>query len=723
VSLVNGGPITVAGVGNVTGTLGPGIALDAGNGGSITIGGTGANTTVGNVQGATYGITASAGTVSVMTTHDVTGLAASGISASGPTSVTITIDGGVTSGATNAIAATSAGTIQITNNATLMNLSGLASDQVVSTSTSGSATIVNDGAMFGTVAMAGAGTQTITNNGTWATLGTSTFATNSTVDNGGSIIVSGVATFSGLATLANSGTISLISASSQLTTSGNVSFAPGSSFGIMLSPTSVAKMIVGGSATLAGNVTVIVTPQVGHYNATVYQIVTTTGGVTGQFSQLAINGSFHGAMSLDYTTNPGSVDLDVTAGAILFAPPAGATQNLHVFNGLNNAILNGDTLPPGFANLANLSGPSFLNVLTVLSGEEATGAQKSATQLMDDFLALIFDFSLNGRGSSVGGAIPFAAEAADNLPPDVALAYASVLKAPPRAPLPYLGGWSAWGSGFGGYSTARGDPVVGSAHVAARDFGFAAGMDYRADVDTLYGFALAGAGTNWGLADGLGGGRSDAFQAAIYGRRQLGNGYVAGALAFADHWFTTNRTALAGDQLTANFSGQSYAARLEAGYRFAMPFAGASSRAVIGVTPYAALQTQLFRTPAYSETDITGGGFGLSYDAMSATDTRSELGARFDNLQIVGDMPLILRGRLAWAHDWVDNPALTAAFQALPGSAFTVNGAPLPKDSALTSASAELKINASWSAGLKFDGEFASGAQTYAGTGTLRYAW
>ena len=34
----------------------------------------------------------------------------------------------------------------------------------------------------------------------------------------------------------------------------------------------------------------------------------------------------------------------------------------------------------------------------------------------------------------------------------------------------------------------------------------------------------------------------------------------------------------------------------------------------------------------YSETDLTGGGFGLSYNAMNGTDTRSELGARFDDL-------------------------------------------------------------------------------------------
>ena len=64
---------------------------------------------------------------------------------------------------------------------------------------------------------------------------------------------------------------------------------------------------------------------------------------------------------------------------------------------------------------------------------------------------------------------------------------------------------------------------------------------------------------------------------------------------------------------------------VEAGYRYA-------ALPTIGVTPYAALQAQIFHTPSYSETDLTGGGFGLTYNAMTATDTRSELGARFDDL-------------------------------------------------------------------------------------------
>ncbi len=165
-------------------------------------------------------------------------------------------------------------------------------------------------------------------------------------------------------------------------------------------------------------------------------------------------------------------------------------------------------------------------------------------------------------------------------------------------------------------------------------------MDYHYSPDTVLGFALAGGGTSWNLAQGLGTGRSDAFMAGLYGVTHQGPVYLAGSLAFANNWFTTNRIAL-GDQLTASFQGQSYAARLEGGYRFALPL----DRGLAGVTPYAAVQVQDFHTPAYSETDLTSGGFGLSYNAMTGTDTRSELGARFDDPTLVSNMPLILRAR------------------------------------------------------------------------------
>ena len=362
-----------------------------------------------------------------------------------------------------------------------------------------------------------------------------------------------------------------------------------------------------------------------------------------------------------------------------------------------------------------LTGSALGNALTQLDGEAATGAERSAFQIMSQFLNLMLDPFVDGRLGGFGGsgAIGFAPEQQANLPPDIALAYASILT---KAPPPTLDQrWTAWGAAYGGSNSANGNAAVGSSNVTARTFGFAAGMDYHVTPNTIFGFALAGGGTNWGLANALGTGRSDALQAGVYGITYAGPAYLAGALAFTNHWFTTNRSAL-GDQLNANFDGQSYGVRLESGYRVGV-------LPTLGVTPYAALQAQDFHTPAYSESDVSGGGFGLSYAAMNATDVRTEIGSRFDAPTLLYGRPLILRGRVAWAHDFVGNPALSAVFETLPGASFTVNGAPIPHNSALTSAGAELFLTPRWTLLAKFDGEFAPGSQTYAGSGTLRYTW
>ena len=131
-----------------------------------------------------------------------------------------------------------------------------------------------------------------------------------------------------------------------------------------------------------------------------------------------------------------------------------------------------------------------------------------------------------------------------------------------------------------------------------------------------------------GLAQGLGGGRSDAFQAGVYGATRSGPAYLAAALAFANHWMSTDRFAAFGDHLTADFNAQSLAARV--GERLSL-----RARRFGGITPYAAVQAQSFRTPGYSETDVNGGGFALAYNSRTGTDTRSELGARFDHVVVL----------------------------------------------------------------------------------------
>jgi len=331
----------------------------------------------------------------------------------------------------------------------------------------------------------------------------------------------------------------------------------------------------------------------------------------------------------------------------------------------------------------------------------------------------MLDPFVDGR-SGVGGADHPAlgfAPARETMPPDIARAYASVLKAPPAPLVPvYEPRWTAWGGAYGGSNRTTGDlAVIGTHDLSARAVGFAAGLDYRFTPDTVVGFAFAGGGTDWSLAQGLGGGKSDAFQAGLYGATRWGPAYLAAAFAFTNHWMSTDRFAV-GDHLTANFNAQSYGGRLEGGYRFGTPYGG--------LTPYAAIQAQSFHTPGYTETDTIAGGFGLAFAARDATDTRSELGARFDRvLAVYSNAVLALRGRVAWAHDWVSDPTLLPVFQALPGASFIVDGATPAKNSALTSAGAEYRLANGVTLLAKFDGEFASHSSTYAGTGTFRYRW
>ena len=552
--------------------------------------------------------------------------------------------------------------------------------------------------------------------------------TSATVNSGGILVVNGTLndpTINSGGVLSGTGSVGATTINSggtlapgplggigSLTINGSLAFASGALYVVYLNPTTSSFANVTGTASLAGTVNANFAS--GSYLAKQYAILTAASGLGGTTFAGLTNTNLPAGFtdSLSYSGNSVLLNLTATLGAL---STSGLPQNQqNVANGLNNFFNSGGTLRPAFVNIFGLTGGALTNALTQLDGEAATGGERAVFQLTNEFLELMLDPFVNGRGNVGGGgpALGFAPER-DSLPPDIALAYASILtKAPPVS---FEQRWTAWGSAFGGANRTNGEPAAGSNNTTASTFGFAGGMDYHVTPYTVVGFALAGAGTNWGLANALGGGRSDALQAGAYGISWFGPAYIAGALSFSNHWFTTNRSAL-GDALTANFVGQGYGARLEGGYRYAVLPAFA-------VTPYGAVQFQDFRTPAYSETDQTGGGLGLALASMNATDVRTELGARFDDPTVIYNKPLILFGRLAWAHDFVSNPFLSAAFEALPGGTFTVNGAPIPRDSALTTAGAQLFLTPQWTLLAKFEGEFAPGSQTYAGTGTLRYSW
>ena len=500
------------------------------------------------------------------------------------------------------------------------------------------------------------------------------------------------------------------SALGTLTIQGNYFQGPSGELQVRLAGIGNDRLTVTGQATLGGTlVTVLMSSPLTRQ----YTVLHADGGPGGTtFGRLAFNVLPNFSEAVAYDANNVFLNFTAALGLSGVLP----TNASNVATSINNFFNSGGTLTPSFGNLFSLTGGNLSNALSQLSGEAATGAQQPAFQLTNQFLGIMLDPFIDGRGQALGGsAIGFAPERQE-LRDDVALAYAKILKEPPKPPS-FEQRWSVWGAGYGGSNRTTGDTIaVGSHDLAASTAGGTAGLDYRLAPGTVVGFALAGGGTNWSLAQGLGGGKSDAFQAGVYGTARSGPAYLAAALAFTNHWMSTDRLAFAGDHLSASFNAQSYGGRVESGYRFATFYGG--------LTPYAAIQSQTFHTPSYSETDLNGGGFALGFNSRNATDTRSELGGRFDRLLLLNpEAALTLRARVAWAHDWISDPSLAPVFQTLPGATFIVNGATPAKNSALTSAGAELRLANGVVLLAKFDGEFASHSSTYAGTGTVRYTW
>ena len=519
-------------------------------------------------------------------------------------------------------------------------------------------------------------------------------------------------------TTINGGTLAPGSSIGLLTVQGSLVFTAASSYIVEISPINTDRTNVTGTAKLGGaTVNAVFLP--GSFVNRQYSILNATGGVSGTFNPAVTSNMANIQPTLIYDAN--DVFLNIK---LVFAPPPNggfSVNQQNVANALTNFFNTTGSIPAAFAGLSAAG-------LTIASGELGTGVIQSSIKADDLFLNVLLDPSVAGRAGGFaapgGGATQLAADdetlayaAKRKASPGERDAYAVTTKAAPFSAEP-VNRWSVWGAAYGGSETIGGNNSVGSQDIRASVWGLVAGADYKVTPDTLLGFALAGGGNSFWLANGLGSGSADVFQAGAFARHNFGPGYLSGALAYSWHDVTTNRTvALAGiDWLQGRFRADTFSGRLESGYRFATP--------TIGITSYAAAQVISFNLPAYVEQTVAGAGtFALNYAAQTTTDTRTELGLRSDKSFALQETMLTLRGRAAWAHDYNSDRAVTALFQALPGASFVVNGARPDADSALLSAGAEMKWLNGFSLAATFEGEFSGNVTGYAGKGIVHYGW
>lgn len=583
--------------------------------------------------------------------------------------------------------------------------------------------IISDGGVGGGLAMAG-GTETLSGANTY---------TGATTVNGGRLVVDGsivsASTVNAGGTLAGAGNVgsvavnggtlapgSTASPTGTLTINGSLSFTAASTYMVQVSSTTASLANVTGAATLGGaTVSAIFGSGTVKKQYTILSAASGLGNTT--FNSAVVSNMSTINATLSYDTNNVFLNIGVN-----FAPTGGGltVNQQNVANTLTNFFNSTSSIPAAFAALTPAG-------LTTASGELGTGIIQSAINADGQFLNLMLDPTVVGRSSGFtkAGSVAQFAESDDaaayaSMRPATARereAFAMATKAPLLSPQP-INRWSIWAAGYGGSAQVGGNAAVGSQDLTARVWGGAAGADYRISLDTLVGFSLGGGGLNYSLANAMGAGSADLFQAGVYGRHNFGPAYIAAALAYGWHDVTTNRTvALAGtDQLQGRFKVDTFSARFEGGYRFTTP--------LIGITPYAAAQVTNFNLPNYSEVSLNGGGlFALNYASQSLTDTRSELGLRTDKSYAMQNGVLTLRGRAAWAHDYNPSRAVTALFQTLPGTSFVVNGARVDADSALVSASAEMKWLSGFSIAGTFDGEFSGNVTSYSGKGVFKYSW
>jgi len=733
---------------NVTGTAFDGV-INSTNLGLNTV-----NVSAGTIQAAQSAITAASGTGNIAVTIGAGAVlqatSAAGVSLSNGTANTVVNNGAITG---SVGLGTIGGSVAITNSGSIKGNSGVAlvlggannsflmsgaSAALVGAATgSGTDTFRLGGSADNSfnVSQIDTGWTLLDKTGTsnWALTGTSTYADPVTVNGGilsvngdltsaSSLTVNAGGTLGGTGTvgntLINGGTLAPGNSIGTLNVTGSLTFTAASTYLVQISGATSDKTNVTGTATLSGKV--MVDPLTRVATTTTYTILT-AGTVAGTFNSagfLAAN-SFASNARLSYVGK--DVLLTVDPGLLSPNLPAGATINQkNVAAGIDNALGAGANMPAGFNALFALAGTGLANALTQVSGEIATGSQQTTFDAMNQFMGVMTDPFIAGRGDPVsGGGNPNAyaedslAYAAKRKPAD---ALAAIYTKAPPAP-PFAQRWSVWVAGYGGSQRTDGNMVVGSNDTRSSIYGTAVGADYRISPNTLAGFALAGGGTNFSV-NGFGSGRSDLFQAGAFIRHTIGPAYLSGALAYGWQDITTDRTVtVAGiDRLRAQFNANAWSGRVEGGYRFVSQG--------FGWTPYAAGQFTTFELPAYAEQAIVGSNvFALAYNSKSVTDTRSELGLRTDRSFAVQSGIFTLRGRAAWAHDFNPDRAIGATFQALPGASFVVNGAARAADSALVTGAAEMKWLNGWSTAATFEGEFSNVTRSYAGKGVVRYAW
>ena len=501
-----------------------------------------------------------------------------------------------------------------------------------------------------------------------------------------------------------------------LAVQGNLSFTAASTYMIQVSPANAGRTNVLGTATLGG-ATVNASFAAGTFVAKQYTILHATGGVTGTFgSQVNTNLPAGFKSSLSYDGNDAYLNL-----ALSFIPPSSPNfggglngNQTRVGTALVNFFNSAGGIPMVFGSLSPAG-------LTQASGETATGTQQTTFNAMNQFMGVMTDPFVAGRGeggSVTGGTTAMPTRRRSAMRERASRTMRWRRSTPRRHSLSRSR--QAGACGRRALAVRRPPTAIRRSDRTTLRAAFTA----RRSAPTTASRRIRWRALRLPAAAPISASTGRAVGAPTCSRPAPSCGTMWVWPTSLRHWLTAGRTSppIAPSPLPVPITcaRNSTPTPIRAGSRAATV---SSRRGWASRLTRPASSPRSTCRPMQSARSSGANTFALAYGAKSVTDPRSELGLRSDKSFALPDAILTLRGRAAWAHDYDPSRAIGATFQTLPGASFVVDGAAQASDSALVTASAEMKWMNGWSAAATFEGEFSDVTESYAGKGVVRYAW
>jgi outer membrane autotransporter protein len=493
-----------------------------------------------------------------------------------------------------------------------------------------------------------------------------------------------------------------------LTVTGNVSFASGSTFRVNANSDGSADKVSAGTATLNGG-TVDVRAGGTFQPLTQYVILQTNSGVSGTFSNVTSNLAF---LTPSLTYGATNVFLDLVSNSTVAGSNgfAGAAQTRNQ-TAVATALDGGATSNPLITAVLNQSVDGARRAFDALSGEvygSVHNAQAEEAQFARGaMLGRMRQASYAGAPGELG-ALGFAG-------PQLAYASGTAAQAsayPVKAPYGPSRDLTFWSLGLGGWGHSDGDGNAAS--LTSRFGGFLSGVDARFGESWRAGFTAGYVRTDLHANDRASSAGIDSVQLGAYATGRLGMFNVRGGGSYSFDDIDASRSIFFPgftDQTKARLHGNVGQVFGEVGYGMAL--------GNFALEPLAGLAYVHLRNGSFNE---SGGAAALTGSATHENLGYSSLGLRLASIMpLANGTVLVPRATVAWQYAFGDvTPSAALAFQGT-GTAFSVAGVPVARNSALVEGGFDWRFTPQAKLGVSYLGELAASAQTHAIKGAFTW--